>query len=156
MVIIINKSPNADSRTADKNTTFEEFSKATDMHRDDVKRTMEFLSSMILQAGENHDWTKKEKEKEFYDQFRKSLENGRKFTKSDWYKYHITKERHHILAHCPDDVNLIDVLEMISDCCCAGLARQGFVRDITIPSNILMKAFNNTVELVKNSIKVED
>ena len=156
MVIIINKSPNADSRTADKNTTFEEFSKATDMHRDDVKRTMEFLSGMILQAGENHDWTKKEKEKEFYDQFRKAIENGRKFTKSDWYKYHITKERHHILAHCPDDVNLIDVLEMISDCCCAGLARQGFVREVTIPPDILMNAFKNTVELVKNSIKVED
>ena len=68
-MIITNKWPNADTRTADKNTTFEDFSKATDMHRDDVKRTMEFLSSMILQAGENHDWTKKEKDKEFYEQF---------------------------------------------------------------------------------------
>ena len=70
--------------------------------------------------------------------------------------YHITKERHHILSHCPDDVNLIDVLEMISDCCCAGLARQGFVREVTIPPDILMNAFKNTVELIKHNIKVED
>lgn len=157
MVIEINKSPNADSRTANGgHVSFEDFSAATDMHREDVKNMMNELARMIQEAGEIHDWTKKEKEKEFYDSFTAAREQGKDFKKDDWYKYHVNTERHHLLSNCPKDVNLIDVLEMISDCCCAGFARSGKVYDVEIPEDMLMKAFKNTVEMVKSKIHVND
>ena len=61
-----------------------------------------------------------------------------------------------ILSHCPDDVNLIDVLEMIVDCICAGLARSGEVRPIEINDDILHKAIDNTIELIKSVVEVEE
>lgn len=156
MVITINKSPNADSRTAKGDVSYSDFCKATDMHRDDVKRVMDMLADMIQQSGSNHDWSKKERELEFYKSFTAAKKEGKSFKKDDWYKFHVTSERHHLLSRCPEDVNLIDVLEMISDCCCAGFARSGKVYDIEIPQDMLKKAFDNTVELVKKSIIVED
>lgn len=68
---------------------------------------------------------------------------------------YIKAERHHLLSNCPDDVNLIDVLEMISDCVCAGMARSGEVRDLEIDDNILKKAVNNTAQMIKNMIIVK-
>jgi len=55
----------------------------------------------------------------------------------------------------PSDVNLIDVLDMIADCVMAGMARTGNVYPLDIKPDILMIAFNNTVELLKNKIIVE-
>ena len=157
MVITISKSPNADSRTASKNhVSFEEFSRSTDMHRDDVKRMMDELARMVAEAGEHHDWTKKEKEVEFFKQFTDAKEKGTSFKDSDWYKYHSTTERHHLNSHVPEDVNLIDVLEMISDCVCAGMARSGKLHDIELDEKVLKKAFDNTVELVKSKIHLDD
>ena len=65
-------------------------------------------------------------------------------------------ERHHLFSRCPDDVNLIDVLEMIVDCTCAGLARSGEVRPMEINDDILHKAIDNTVELIKSVVEVEE
>ena len=61
-----------------------------------------------------------------------------------------------MLAHCPDDANLIDVLEMIVDCTLAGLTRSGTVRPVEIDSEILKKAVDNTVQLIKNMVEVVD
>ena len=69
---------------------------------------------------------------------------------------HVTAERHHLLAHCPDDVNLVDVLEMIADCTLAGLTRSGTVRPVEINDEILKKAVDNTVQLIKNMVEVVD
>ena len=158
MVIYIKKSPSADSRTADpnKHISFEEFSKSTDMHREDVLNTMNELARLIQEAGKNHDWTKKEKEKEFYEQFTASKEKGFNFKESKWYKYHATTERHHLNSNVPKDVNLIDVLEMIADCCCAGMARSGNVYDLELPDEVLQNAFQNTVDMVKKMIKIDN
>lgn len=60
----------------------------------------------------------------------------------------------HLLSNCPDDVNLIDVLEMIVDCVCAGLARSGDIRDLEINSEILDRAVKNTAKLIKGMIEV--
>lgn len=157
MVVEINKLPSTNSREANKgNISFEDFSNETNIHREDVKNVLYFLASKLEEAGDKHDWTKKERERQFYDSFTAAKEKGLDFKKDAWYKYHVTTERHHIASHVAKDINLIDVIEMISDCCCAGLARSGEIRDIEIKPDVLMKAFNNTVQLTKDSIKLDE
>lgn len=157
MVVEINKLPSTNSREAKKgNISFEDFSNETNIHREDVKNVLYFLASKLEEAGDKHDWTKKERERQFYDSFTAAKEKGLDFKKDAWYKYHVTTEHHHIASHVAKDINLIDVLEMISDCCCAGLARSGEIRDIEIKLDVLMKAFNDTVQLTKDSIKLDE
>ena len=157
MVVEINKLPNTNSREAKKgNISFEDFSNETNIHREDVKNVLYFLASKLEEAGDKHDWTKKERERQFYDSFTAAKEKGLDFKKDAWYKYHVTTERHHIASHVAKDINLIDVIEMISDCCCAGLARSGEIRDIEIKPDVLMKAFNDTVQLTKDSIELDE
>lgn len=155
-MIKILKNPNGDTRTAPKDVTFEQFQEANDMHIDDVKCVMYELSKMIDQAGEHHDCTKKSQERMFYNNFLSTMNNGTDFVNDEWYQLHIRAERHHLLSHCPDDVNLIDVLEMISDCVCAGMARSGEVRDLEIDGEILNKAVQNTAKLIKDMIVVDE
>lgn len=157
MVVEINKLPNTNSREAKKgNISFEDFSNEINIHREDVKNVLYFFASKLEEAGDKHDWTKKERERQFYDSFTAAKEKGLDFKKDAWYKYHVTTERHHIASHVAKDINLIDVIEMISDCCCAGLARSGEIRDIEIKPDVLMKAFNDTVQLTKDSIKLDE
>lgn len=153
-MITIYKNPNGDTRTAKKDVTFEEFQKANDMHIDDVKSVMYELSRIVDQTGERHDCTKKSQERMFYNNFLSTMNSGTDFVNDEWYQLHIKAERHHLLSHCPDDVNLIDVLEMISDCVCAGMARSGEIRDLEIDNEILNKAVKNTVEMIKRMIEV--
>lgn len=157
MIVYIEKSPTADSRTANKNhhITFDEFSYSTDLHRADVANTMNSIAELVIAAGEKHDWTKKEKEDEFYKEFTLAKEKGKDFTLSDWCQYHYKTERHHLGKYVPDDVNLIDVLEMIADCTCAGMARSGQIFDLELKDEVLQKAFQNTCKLVKDMIKVK-
>ena len=155
-MIEIEKNPNGDTRTAPKGITFEEFQEANDMHIYDVSSVMYELSKMIDSAGEHHDYTKKSQERMFYRDFVNTQENGDDFTKSEWYSLHTKAERHHLLSCCPEDVNLIDVLEMIVDCTCAGLARSGEVRDLEINAKILEKAVNNTTQLIKSMVKITE
>ena len=156
MLVNIKKNPNGDTRTASKDVTYEEFQKANDMHIDDVRNVMENLSHMIKQVGVLHDYTKKTAEPQFYKDFLSTMNDGTNFVEGVWYQYHIEKERHHLLSRCPNDVDLIDVLEMIADCTCAGLARSGEVRDLEISTDILEKAVQNTVKLIRDMIVVED
>ena len=155
-MIKIKKNPNGDTRTAPKNVSFEDFQEANDMHISDINHVMEWLSNLVKFRGVLHDYTKISQEKLFYDNFLSTMNNGTDFTKDEWYKMHIKEERHHLLANCPDDVNLIDVLEMIVDCTCAGLARSGEVRPMEINDDILHKAIDNTVELIKSIVEVEE
>ena len=53
-------------------------------------------------------------------------------------------------------MNLIDVLEMIADCVLAGMARSGSVYPLNLPTEVLVKAFENTVQLLKENVKVVD
>ncbi len=90
--------------------------------------------------------------------FYRALKSGFKddeFRKLNWWKIHQTKERHHLNDHCPDDVNLIDVMEMLCDCVCAGKARTGNVYPINISPDILEKAVANTQKLLEENISVE-
>lgn len=152
--VFIHKSPSADSRTSEGQVSFGDFSRSTDMHRSDVKNLMYLIAKKIKWAGLMHDWTKKAAEEEFYKSFTAAKKDGVDFKKDSWYQYHITKERHHIKSYVAEDINLIDVLEMICDCCAAGTARSGKIYDIDIDPKVLMKAYENTVELVKSSIEL--
>ena len=154
-MIKIKKNPNGDTRTAPKNVSFEDFQEANDMHISDVSSVMYEISRMINNRGTNHDYTKKSQEKLFYENFLSTMNKGTDFTKDEWYQIHIKEERHHLLSNCPNDVNLIDILEMIVDCTCAGLARSGEVRPMEINDDILHKAIDNTIELIKSMVEVE-
>ncbi len=154
-MITIKKNPNGDTRTAPKGITFEQLQEANDMHREDVKHVMQEFSKRIAYAGEQHDYTKKTQEQMFYRDFVNAQENGTNFADGEWYQLHTKTERHHLLTNCPEDVNLIDVLEMIVDCTCAGLTRSGEVREIVIDDEILRKAVQNTTELIKSFVSVE-
>ena len=52
-------------------------------------------------------------------------------------------------------INLLDVIEMIVDCVCAGKTRSGAVRDLEISTDILEKALKNTVKLVDGMTEVK-
>lgn len=155
-MIEIKKNPNGDTRTAPKGITFEQFQEANDMHIKDVKEVMHALSRFVDMAGRSHDFTKKSRERMFYRDFVNTQENGADFANGEWYQLHVKAERHHLLSNCPDDVNLIDVLEMIADCTCAGLARSGEIRDLEIDTEILNRAVRNTAEMIKNMVTVKE
>lgn len=156
MKVVIKKNPNGDTRTAPKGVTFEQFQEANDMHRHDVRAVMRELAGKLTEAGITHDFTKKSQERMFYNDFLFSVNQGANFALSGWYQLHVMAERHHLLANCPKDVNLIDVLEMLVDCVCAGIARSGEVREIELTDDILHLAVNNTVDLIKSMIVVSE
>jgi hypothetical protein len=78
------------------------------------------------------------------------------FKEHSWWDNHRKVNRHHLLQAdgVPQDVNLIDVLDMIADCVMAGMARSGSVYALDIKPEVLMAAFQNTVELLKNNVEV--
>lgn len=113
---------------------------------------MNDLALRLMTSGLLHDFTKKSNEELFYKNFLSTMNDGTDFVNDEWYQLHIKEERHHLLSNCPEDVNLIDVLEMITDCVCAGMARSGEVRQIEIDDDILRKSLDNTVEMIKGMI----
>ena len=152
--ITIVKSPNADTRTAKKDITKDELLSQTVSHIFDVQRVGVMLADMLKNQLSEHDHTKIDHIDEFYKDFTTRFE-GYEFKKLPWWQIHKT-ERHHLNDSVPDDVNLIDVLEMVIDCTVAGLARSGSVYDITIPNEVLVKAINNTKDLIINNTEVVD
>lgn len=154
MSITIKPNPNGDTRTAPKDVTYAQFQTANDMHRDNVCDAMTVLADKIKLAGKKHDYSKKTAELQFYSDFRDAMNDDKSFVDGLWYRYHINAERHHLMSRCPDDVNLIDVLEMIVDCVCAGIARSGEVRELEISTDILEKAVKNTVTMLVKEIEV--
>ena len=153
----IKRNTNGDTRVAEKTPTFYEFSDANTSHIDDVKSMMSAIAYMINDAGKNHDWTKTHEpyRSNFYRDLCNTIEGRIKFEDGQWNKDHYALERHHLLKRCPDDVNLIDVIEMICDCVCAGMARSGEVRDLEISQDILLKAVRNTVEMCKEAVVLD-
>ena len=149
--ISIRKSPSADSRTAKGPVSVEELTRSTEMHIDDVKNSLNWITELIQDRGWIHDHTKME----MMDEFHAALNSGH-IKDTEWYQKHITQERHHLKSNVPNDVNLVDVIEHICDCVMAGMARSGEVYDIDIPAETLTLALKNTVELLKSSTYVID
>lgn len=146
-----------DTRTADRVPTFAEFTASNREHTEDVEAMMKALSREIVTAGANHDKTKivEPELSLFYRELCAKIEGKMDdFENGEWYPMHCKTERHHLKEHCPEDVTLIDVLEMICDCVCAGMARSGEVYPIEITSEILQKAVKNTTQMCIDSVEV--
>ena len=152
-MINIKNSNKADTRTCNVSmVTIDEFMKDIKSHIKDVEAGMNFFAEMISTTGEIHDQTKILHSKWFYDDFKTE------FKEHSWYKMHQETERHHLSnpEYVQDDVNLIDVLEMITDGVMAGMARSGEYRKEDISDELLRKAFDNTVDLLLKQVKVID
>lgn len=152
--IIIKPSKKADTRSAFGLVTKEELLKDTQSHISDVQRVSKLIADLLVKQCSQHDHTKIEYLDDFYKDF-SSGKTGAMFKDMGWFKKHLT-ERHHLNDRCPEDVDLIDVLEMVIDCTVAGLARTGEVFPITISPDTLQKAVDNTSKLIIDSVEVED
>ena len=148
MSIKIKKCPTADSK--------EELLIAIAMHKSDVQKGCAFIANKIIEAGIKHDYSKIPT----IDEYMAEHKSGITISEGKWHKKHITEERHHLKERCPDDVNLIDVIELLTDCTMAAIARRGNLRTTEttdfISIDILEKAFKNTVEMLKTEIILEN
>ena len=156
-MITIKRNTLGDTRTAEKFPTISEFIDSNVNHRRDVETLMKFISRKISAAGMDHDWSKTREpyESMFYQNMYETMVHGAQFEDGKWAKLHYEElERHHLKRHVPEDVNLVDVIEMICDCVAAGLARSGSVRDINIDSDTLQKAVKNTVKMLTDEVEV--
>jgi hypothetical protein len=151
VTIKILKSPTADTRTCDfSKVTKETLLSSSWQHIHDVQRGLFFFQDLLLRQAEVHDHDKISD----IDGFHRDFLTG--FERTEWWDKHRTVNRHHLLQEdgVPVDVNLIDVLDMIADCVMAGMARSGSVYPLNISPDVLMRAFQNTVELLKKNVVV--
>ena len=153
--IVIKKTNRCDTRTLAPGQVVTERDAKTDTkyHITAVQKCALALINLLISQVKQHDHTKLDNLKEFTAGLNKGIDSS-EF--NAWYESHVNLERHHLLERCPEDVNLIDVIEMICDCVSAGLARTGKVFDVEIPADILTKAVKNTVDLLINNIEVEE
>ena len=117
------------------------------------------IADEIIKRGRDHDVTKRMEPYEslFYRELCAKIEGKiDSFTDGEWYPMHCKNERHHLNDYCPKDVNLIDIIEMICDCVCAGMARTGKAYPIEISSEILQKAIQNTVQMCVDAVEIQE
>jgi hypothetical protein len=150
--VFISKTPNADTRsmvTLDASLVHLD----TINHIKAVNDVLITIGNQLKIIGVNHDYTKIEYFQKFYQDL-STKKQGAEFKQLEWWQIH-KQERHHLNDRCPDDVDLLDVIEMIVDCVCAGKARTGNVFPIEISNEILQKALKNTIEKLKEKVVVE-
>lgn len=146
-----------DTRTATKIPDFYEFSDSNKMHSEDVENMMEVIAGEMRDAGRIHDFTKRKEPHRslFYRELCATIEGKMNFVEDGkWYRMHCETERHHLNEYCPEDVNLIDVLEMICDCVCAGMARTGDFKPVEISPEILQRAVENTAKMCADAVEI--
>jgi hypothetical protein len=150
--ITIRPSATADTRTCDYATVSKETLKASShQHIGDVWRALEFFRHLLQVSMVQHDTDKLTD----LDGFHADFVTG--FVQQSWWDRHRVLNRHH-LTHpdgVPDDVNLIDVLDFVADCVMAGMGRSGSVYALVLSPELLTRAFQNTVTLLKDHVVVE-
>ena len=153
---MIHDTKNADSRTADENLTLESLKEATEIHIDEVSECMDFFAAKLIEAGNNHDWTKLDNFDEEYGPLVLSGISNEEFQASDWHNRHIFTERHHIGHDAKVDVNLVDVIEHICDVVAAGKGRAGHISSMycDIDPKLLYRAYWNTIRLLDENTKI--
>lgn len=82
--------------------------------------------------------------------------HGGDFRELNWHRRHVSEERHHLNDRVPSNVTLLDVLERVADITMAGLARSGNVYPDALPPEVLEKAYQNTIELLKTETIIEE
>jgi len=153
--IKIKKTTRCDTRTLPPGAVVSEADATLDtkLHIQAVQKCAIALINMLLEQVKQHDHTKLDSISKFTAGLNKGIDS-KEF--DDWYEMHVASERHHLLKNCPEDVNLVDVIEMICDCVSAGMARTGKVFDIEIPADILTKAVANTAKMLIDNIEVDE
>jgi hypothetical protein len=152
-MIKIGKSKTADTRTCDfANVSKETLIASSVQHINDVRTALGFFQDKLGKIAEVHDFDKLTD----IDGFHADFLTGFKVTA--WWDRHRQLNRHHLgqADGVRDDVNLLDVLDFISDCVMAGMARSGSVYPLQLPPELLERAFQNTVELLKREVVVEE
>jgi hypothetical protein len=151
-MITITPSPTADTRTCDyAHVSKETLLASSRQHIQDVNRALWHFVDLLMAAGRNHDPDKVTD----IDGFHADFVTG--FRRTDWWDRHRKLNRHHLTEAdgVPTDVNLIDVLDFIADCVMAGMARSGEVYPLHLPPDLLERAFQNTVALLKREVQVD-
>jgi protein tyrosine phosphatase len=152
-MIEISKSKTADTRSCDFSQVTEvQLLESSRQHINDVALGMKFLQDLMDESTVRHDLDKLTDIKQFHADFITG------FKQTGWWDNHRKVNRHHLLAEdgVPKDVNLVDVFDMIVDCVMAGMGRTGTVYPLEIKPDVLMSAFQNTVELLKSQIIVRE
>jgi hypothetical protein len=152
-MIEIKPSQTADTRTCDfANTSKETLAASSQQHIADVVKALAFFSGKLMEAAGAHDYDKLLA----LDWFHEDFVTG--FKQTGWWDNHRKIHRHHLDKDdgIPEDVNLIDVIEHISDCVMAGMARSGSVYELKLSDELLQRAFRNTTELLKAQIEVRE
>jgi hypothetical protein len=150
-MITIQKSATADTRTCDFAAVSKETLYASSVqHVGDVRLALAFFGEVLDRAAATHDNDKFTD----IDGFHADFVTG--FKETGWWDRHRTLNRHHLTQDdgVPVDVNLIDVLDFIADCVMAGMGRSGSVYPLQLPPDLLERAFQNTVELLKAEVVV--
>jgi len=151
-MIQIQKSPTADTRTCDvTKVTRQQLLDSSRQHICDVAKGLAFFAGKLTEAAGEHDYDKLTEIDWFFSDFQT------KFTQTGWWDNHRKIHRHHLGQEdgIPGDVNLVDVIEYITDCVMAGMARSGSVYQLRASDELLRKAFENTVELLSNNVQVK-
>lgn len=151
-MITIQPSPTADTRTCDyANVSKQTLLASSEQHIHDVRIALAFFIGQVYKAGNNHDPDKLTD----IDSFHADFVTG--FKQTGWWDRHRKLNRHHLTESdgIPEDVNLIDVLDFIADCVMAGMARSGSVYPLSLPAELLERAFQNTVSLLTREVVVE-
>jgi len=155
-VITIKKSKAADTRSASVKVTKEMLLESSKQHISDVEQAMEWFMFLMSVKATKHDYTKLEDIDQFHKDFEQTQNTKCDFTKLPWYQKHIKEERHHLDQYVPEDVNMFDILERIADITMAGMGRNGNVYPDNLPPEVLERAYQNTITMLKNEVKVED
>lgn len=153
-MIMIKKSATADTRTCDfRNVSKETLYLSSKQHISDVRRALDFFMAQVCKAGQDHDPDKLTDIDSFHADFISGFTEGH----TGWWDRHRQLNRHHLTMAdgVPADVNLIDVLDYIADCVMAGMARSGSVYELKLSPELLERAFQNTVEMLKQQVVVE-
>jgi len=152
-LIYIRKSETADTRTCDfANVSKETLQASSVQHISDVRQALDFFMAQVGKSAQNHDTDKITD----IDGFHADFVTG--FVQTGWWDRHRKLNRHHLLQEdgIPQNVNLIDVLDFIADCVMAGMARSGSVYPLNLPPELLEKAFQNTVSLLKQQVVLNE
>lgn len=151
--IKIKESKTADTRTCDwSRVTKKQLLESSIQHIGDIRKAHQFFIAMINRQAEIHDLSKITHIDDFYRNFKTG------FKEFDWWEYHQKVERHHFQnpKFIQDDINLFDVLDQIADGVMAGMARSGEYRKEPIDKALLMKAYDNTIDLLLSKIEVSE
>ena len=119
-------------------------------HIGEVGKALAYFQSVLTERAACHDYDKLTE----IDWFHSDFTGG--FKETGWWDNHRKIHRHHLgqADGVPEDVNLLDVLEYISDCVMAGMARSGDVYALEASDELLRRAFENTVALLKSQVTV--